>query len=117
MMVYVVALVSIVLGAVAQYCLKIGVGGTVVSNDVFEAGKRILFNWNFIAGVLCYALSFLLWLVVLSRLDLSKAYPMVSFGYVIAVLLGYFMLGEELNAMKIAGLLFIMAGVLFISRS
>ena len=36
------------------------------------------------------------------KVDLSKAYPMVSFGYVIAVLLGYFMLGEELNAMKIA---------------
>lgn len=116
-MIYVVALVSIVLGAVAQYCLKIGVVGNIVGNDILETGRRLLLNWNFIAGVVCYALSFILWLLVLSRLDLGKAYPMVSFGYVIAVLLGYFMLGEELNAMKIAGLLFIIVGVLFISRS
>jgi len=64
-----------------------------------------------------YGVSALVWTVVLSRLELSLAYPMVSIGYVLVVLLSWLVLKEPVNAMRIAGLAFICCGVVMISRS
>lgn len=64
-----------------------------------------------IAGIVLYAISALFWLVVLSRVPLSVAYPIVAVGYVVVVLYSYFVFGETVKWIAWVGLAFIVIGV------
>ncbi len=115
-MVYIYALLSIILGAVAQLLLKMAMTGPSEQLS-FSEPLRFLFNGKLIAGIGCYGASMLFWLYVLSKLDLSKAYPMVALGYVLTFILGWFFLDEPVKPMRIIGLIVIVSGVIIISRS
>lgn len=64
-----------------------------------------------------YGLSVLVWLVGLSRVPVSQAYPMLSMGYVINIGLAWWMLGEVPNAQRVLGIAVIVAGVVLVARS
>lgn len=115
-MIYLLAFISILLGAVAQYFLKMGMTNWTLKGSVVEMLRLLFHNYYLWSGILCYGVSMLFWLYVLSRMELSKAYPMVSLGYVITLLIGYFLLNEPLNVPKVVGILLIVAGVCFIAR-
>ena len=117
MMVYIVAFISIALGAVAQLWLKIGAETINQAAGVKSMVTGMLQNVYFWSGLASYGLSLVLWLYVLANLELSKAYPLVSLGYVLAAILGFLFLNEQLNATRIAGLIFIVIGVCLIARS
>ena len=68
-------------------------------------------------GLGCFAVSVLLWLAVLSRVQVSAAYPMASMGYVLVAIASALWLGENLTPMRIAGLVLICAGVYLIART
>jgi multidrug transporter EmrE-like cation transporter len=72
--------------------------------------------WLWMA-MICYAVSILLWMAVLSKVEVSFAYPFLSIGYVVAALVGYQFFGESLSLTRIAGILVICLGVFLISRS
>jgi multidrug transporter EmrE-like cation transporter len=65
----------------------------------------------------CYCLSIGIWLIVLSRLEVSAAYPLLSIGYIITAVVGYFFLDENVDSSRIAGIALICVGIVFISRS
>jgi len=56
-------------------------------------------------------------LVVLSRVDISFAYPFLGLSFVLITLYGAMVLSEPLNAWKIAGVLFIVLGVSLVAQS
>lgn len=117
-MTYIVAIISILLGAFAQYFLKVGISAvSPFSNLNLDIIQKIIFSPNIWYGIICYGLSLLFWFYVLAHLELSKAYPMVSLGYVVAIFLGYFFLNEPINMLKGIGIFLIIIGVIFISRS
>ncbi|KAB1078107.1 EamA family transporter [Methylobacterium soli] len=62
-------------------------------------------------GLLTFGLSAVVWLLVLSRIDVSYAYPCVALGIVLTMLAGHLMLGEALTVSRIAGLALIVSGV------
>lgn len=64
-----------------------------------------------IAGIVLYAISALFWLVVLSRVPLSVAYPIVAVGYVVVVVYSKFVFNEEVKLIAWVGLAFIVIGV------
>jgi drug/metabolite transporter (DMT)-like permease len=116
----IVLLVAIGLGVVAQFFMKIGLntiekklgkrpGPTMVLKSIFTP-------WVFSAFVL-YFLSSMLYLQALSRLPLSYAYPMIALSYVAVVGGSYWVLGERLNPIRIAGLVTIIAGVVLVALS
>lgn len=70
-----------------------------------------------IAGGILYALSFALWLIVLTRADLSYAYPLLSMGYVLIVLLSRVVFHEAVTPVRFLGTLVICVGVFLISRT
>ena len=114
---YIVALISIILGSVAQYFLKMGVTTiTEKQKDLSEIIKSGLTNIHLLGGLFFYGLSLLLWFYVLSKMELSKAYPLVSLGYVFALILGYLFLNEAVTVTKIAGIVLIMVGVFVLTR-
>ena len=114
---YILAFVSILLGSIAQYLLKKGITDvTRVSHGYIQLLKNSISNISLIIGLSFYALSMVFWLYVLSKMQLSKAYPMVSLGYVFTLFLGYFLLNESLSAFKLIGIMLVICGVIFISR-
>lgn len=117
-MVYVYALISIVLGALAQLLLKLGVISSSPDGAfTLHSICRLLCNLQFILGIIFYGMSLLIWLYILAHLELSKAYPLVSLGYIITMFLGFFFLNEPLSFLKIIGVSLIVIGVFCISRS
>lgn len=70
-----------------------------------------------LAGVGIYVAGTFTWLIVLSRIDLSLAYPTTSLSYILIVASSWLILGESVNRIKIAGVLVIITGVALISQS
>lgn len=118
---FIIALASVSLNALAQVALRktmlsIPPVPTAVS-DYFSFGISLLLNPWFIAGMSCYVFSIGLWMAVLGKVEVSLAYPLLSVGYVIAAVIGYFFLKEDVNMMRLIGLALICSGIIFISRS
>lgn len=112
-------LTAVLLGAVAQVVLKRGmqIYGEVSVASVWGQLIPIFKIPHVLTGFLLYALSSVLWIAVVSNVDLSLAYPMVSLAYVVVFLASWLFLGEQISPVRAAGLAIIVTGVLVISRS
>ncbi len=117
----VVAIVSVALSVAAQFSLKAGMSGESVREVLappFSARSAfvILTDKYILAGFLLYGLGALVWLAVLARWDVSKAYPLVGLGFVFTVAIGS-MIGENVTVARVAGVALICAGVYLVGRS
>jgi multidrug transporter EmrE-like cation transporter len=119
---------SVVLGVVGQLSLKHGVGiassGTssriaqsLDARSIFTFLQTAIGNKFVLAGFLCYLISAASWLIILSRVDLSYAYPLISIGYIIIVVLSKYIFDEPVTGMRIAGTLLVCSGVFLLLRS
>lgn len=95
--------------------LKIGSEGLNINGGAVRTIWSVLTNQVLILAVICFVSSMLMWILVLRKMDLSVAYPMVSLGYVIVILLSYVFLKEPLYISKIIGTVLIVAGVMTIN--
>jgi multidrug transporter EmrE-like cation transporter len=118
---FLLILAGVVLNAGAQLLLKAGVGPLgPISLDwpsLLPTLTRVLQQWPILAGLACYVVSVGFWIVALSRVEVSLAYPMLSLGYVINAVAAWWLFGEALGPMRFAGILLILAGVLVMSRT
>ena len=106
-------LISVLLNCAAQLCIRKGmliVGEVGMSGMVQNLGAMISNLWLWGAMVL-------MWMAVLSKVEVSFAYPFLSIGYVVAALVGYYFFDESLTFTRIAGIMVICVGVYLISRS
>lgn len=114
-----VILMSVLLNCAAQLCIRKGmliVGEVGIDNMVQNLSAMITNLWLW-GAMVCYAVSILMWMAVLSKVEVSFAYPFLSVGYVVAALAGYYFFGESLSFTRIAGIIVICVGVYLISRS
>jgi multidrug transporter EmrE-like cation transporter len=114
-------LTGVLLNAVAQLLLKAGAGSLAgvelrASNAMLIAG-RMLFSVPILAGLACYALSVVVWILALSRVEVSVAYPMLSVGYVVNALAAWWLFGENLSGARLAGIGVILLGVWLVART
>ena len=116
---FAIVLFSVSLNAMAQVVLRKAMTGPPLppASDVMALSFALAGNAWLWAGMLCYAASIGLWLVVLSRVEVSAAYPMLSIGYVLAAVMGYFFLGESVGVERMAGIALICGGVLLVART
>ena len=77
----------------------------------------MLFQPYVFIGILCFGVSSVFWLVVLSRIELSMAYPLVSIAYVVTAIFSYFIFKENVTLIRWIGILTICLGVFLVSRS
>ncbi len=112
-------ILAVMLGATGQIVMKKGmqIYGEVSAGSVWGQLIPILKTPQVLIGFLCYAVSAVLWIAVVSNVDLSLAYPMVSLAYVVVFVASWLFLGEHISTLRIVGLLIIVAGVVVISRS
>ncbi len=116
--------ISVALAAVAQLTLKYGVSrvqvdghsGIVLSEPLKSAIRvaREPFIWG---GLALFGISAAVWIVVLSRVSLSFAYPFAALTYVIIVLFDRLILNEYVPAVRWGGVLLIMTGIVLVSRT
>ncbi len=114
-------LCGVFLNAVAQLLLKAGSGQ--VSKLRLSWDSVIPFGWQLasspylLMGLLCYVVSVVIWIGVLSRTEVSVAYPMISLGYVVNAIAAYYLFNENLSALRFSGIFLILIGVLIVARS
>ena len=117
MSVLVLIAISVALSVAGQLVLKKGmsqIGQIAVKDLLTEKIFSILTNPFVISGVVFYGISWFLWIVILSRADLSFAYPMLSIGYILVAILSWIFFKEQLTAMKISGIALITIGVILL---
>lgn len=73
-------------------------------------------NVGVIGGLTLYVMSMVFWLWVLSKVEVSQAYPFVSLGFLMIMVFSYLFLGESLGPQKIIGTLLVLTGVVLVSR-
>lgn len=116
-------LASVLLSATAQIVFKIGMSSKEIQRVIALQENWPLIIWEIfshhyvISGLVFYGLGALLWLFVLSRVDVSMAYPFVGLGFIVTMVLGMLLLGEHVNLTRIIGTIFVVTGVVLVSRS
>ena len=110
---YSLAAASIGLAALGQILIKLGVGSggqSGVGTTMLAAGTNPLV----LVGLGSYVVSSMLWLVVLSKMDLAAVYPLGSASYVLVVLLSR-LLGEYITVTRWFGVILIVLGIVLVS--
>ena len=112
---------GVLLNAGAQLLLKAGTN--VLGVITLERGTwpetlwRMATQGHFIVGAACYAVSIVVWIIGLSRVPVSVAYPLLSVGYVVNAIAAHYLFGETVTATRWLGIGFIVIGVWLVAKS
>ena len=101
---------GVLLNAGAQLLLKAG-------TNAEPLGLRLAIEPHILGGLACYVVSVVVWVVGLSKVPVSIAYPMLSIGYAINAVAAYYLLGEAVTPMRFVGIGIIILGVFIVARS
>lgn len=108
---------SIVFNATANILIKVGMNRLGKVGGVFMMVKKAIVEPALVLGVFSFVLALAGYSFVLTKLNLSVAYPiMISMGLIIVVLASYFLLNESISGFQILGFLLIIAGVWLVAR-
>ncbi|MDH4096480.1 MAG: SMR family transporter [Betaproteobacteria bacterium] len=114
-------LAGVLLNAAAQLLLKAGTNAVghfeFSAGNLVPVGLRLALEPHIVSGVACYVVSLVVWIMALSRVEVSVAYPMLSIGYVVNAVAAWYLFGESVTALRAAGIGFIVVGVFLVARS
>ena len=114
-------LTGVLLNAGAQLLLKAGtnaVGHFEFSRDnIWPVGWQLATEPHIMGGLAFYVISVVVWIMALSRVEVSIAYPMLSIGYVVNAMAAWWLFGEAVSLTRLAGIGVIIVGVYIVSRS
>jgi multidrug transporter EmrE-like cation transporter len=114
-------LTGVMLNAGAQLLLKAGartLAGLPVSfADAGVLAGRLIQSVPILGGLACYAVSVVVWILALSRVPVSIAYPMLSIGYVVNLVAAWALFAEQITLQRVAGIGVIVAGCWLVARS
>jgi len=114
-------MIGVLLNAGAQLLLKAGtnaLGVITLSRDTWtDTLMRMATQGHFILGAACYVLSLFVWILGLSRVPVSVAYPLLSVGYIINAIAAHYLFGEDVTTTRWLGIGFIVVGVYLVAKS
>ena len=112
---------GVMLNAAAQILMKSGTNAIGYFEfsmaNVLPVGWKLATEWHIVAALFCYALSVVIWVLALSRVQVSIAYPLLSLGYVVNAVAAWYLFNEAFNPAKVVGMGIIILGVVIISRA
>jgi len=112
---------GVMLNAAAQILMKTGTNSIghfdFNMGNILPVGWKLATEWHIVTALFCYALSVVVWILALSRVPVSIAFPMLSMAYIVTALAAWYLLGEPLSMIKIVGIGVIILGVIIISRA
>ena len=113
----VVLALAIVFNATANILIKVGMNKIGETHGIMELAHKAVMQPQLIAGIFSFIMAFVSYSYILTKLNLSIAYPiMVSMGLVIVVTVSYFWLNESINIIQILGFILIIAGVWMVAK-
>jgi multidrug transporter EmrE-like cation transporter len=116
--VFMLIIINVLLSVAGQSVTKLGVQkiGAFTAMPIEQFIFRSFLSPFVLGGLFLYLISAVIWFMVLSKAELSIAYPTLSMGYVLVLAIGYFFFGEPLTLAKILGVILICAGIYTIFR-
>jgi multidrug transporter EmrE-like cation transporter len=112
---------GVLLNAAAQLLLKAGtnvLGVLSLTRDTWpDTLLKMATQGYFALGIACYGISVFVWILGLSRVPVSIAYPLLSVGYVVNAIAAYYLFGEAVTPTRWLGIGFIVVGVTLVARS
>ena len=118
---FALVMTGVLLNAAAQLLLKAGTNRvgefSFALDNVVPVGTRLASSPFILGGLACYVVSVVVWILALSRVPVSVAYPMLSVGYIVNAVAAWMLFGESLTAQKLVGIGFIVIGVFLVARS
>ena len=118
---FALVLFGVLLNAAAQLLLKAGtnaIGRFEFSvTNALPIGLKVAAQPFILGGLACYAISVVVWILALSRVEVSVAYPMLSIGYVVNAVAAYLLFGEAVTLQRLVGIGIIVVGVYIVARS
>jgi len=112
----VLILITIGAASISQVLLKIGLKGRLKKVNLKSIFK-VLFTPLVFTGMALYAITAVLWVVILSQAELSYAYPFMATSYGIVAVLSYLVLKEKIKPLRLAGIIIIIVGVVLVGLS
>jgi multidrug transporter EmrE-like cation transporter len=114
-------LAGVLLNAAAQLLLKAGTNAVgkfeFAAANAVPVGLKLALEPRILGGIGCYVISVVVWILALSRVEVSIAYPMLSIGYVVNAVAAYYLFGEAVTATRLVGIGIIILGVFIVARS
>jgi multidrug transporter EmrE-like cation transporter len=112
---------GVCLNAIAQLLLKAGTNAVgaihLTLDNWFATGLKLATQLPILGGLTCYVLSVVVWIIGLSRVDVTIAYPLLSLGYILNALGAWYFLGEVISLQRMVAIGIILVGVALIARS
>jgi undecaprenyl phosphate-alpha-L-ara4N flippase subunit ArnE len=114
---YVLIALVVVLTTTGQVLQKLGADRGLKHTHGTAAIIRALFQWEIVLSGVCLASAIVIWLAVLYHMDVSKAFPFISSGFIVVLLAARFYLHEAISWRRWVGVLFIVAGISLLAQS
>jgi multidrug transporter EmrE-like cation transporter len=118
---FLLLMTGVLLNAGAQLLLKAGTNVlgviTLTRDNCVETFAKMATQGYFVLGAACYGVSVVVWILGLSRVPVSVAYPLLSVGYIINAIAAHYLFGESVTLARWLGIGFIVVGVWLVARS
>jgi drug/metabolite transporter (DMT)-like permease len=114
-------MMGVFLNASAQLLLKAGTNAVgrfaFTAGNIVPVGMKLALEPHILGGLACYVVSVVVWIMGLSRVPVSIAYPMLSLGYVLNAAAAWYLFGEDVSLTRLLGIGIIIVGVYIVARS
>lgn len=118
---FAILMAGVLLNAAAQLLLKAGTNSVgefaFTRANIFPVGWQLATEPHILGGLVCYVISLVVWILALSRVEVSIAYPMLSIGYIVNAAAAWYLFGEAVSLSRLAGIGVIIIGVYIVARS
>lgn len=118
---FILIVTGVMLNVAAQLLIKAGTNAVgyfeYTRENIVPIGWKLATEPHIIGAMGCYALGVVIWILALSRVQVSIAYPLLSLGYVVNAVAAWWLFNEAFNPAKVLGMGVIILGVVIISRA
>lgn len=112
---------GVMFNVAAQLLIKAGTNAVghfeFARENIAPIGWKLATEPHIVGAMCCYALGVVIWILALSRVQVSIAYPLLSLGYVVNAVAAWWLFNEAFNPAKVVGMGIIILGVVVISRA
>lgn len=118
---FILIVTGVMLNVAAQLLIKTGTNAVgyfeYTRANILPIGWKLATQPHIIGALTCYVVGVVVWILALSRVQVSIAYPLLSLGYIVNAVAAYYLFGEALSPAKLVGMGIIIVGVVVISRA
>ena len=118
---FILIVTGVMLNVAAQLLIKTGTNAIgyfeYTRENILPIGWKLATEPHIIGALTCYVVGVVVWILALSRVQVSIAYPLLSLGYIVNAVAANYLFEEAITPSKLIGMGIIIVGVVVISRA